>query len=60
MCVDPTENHGRMLISHYMYDTKRADCPVVELRKDSNTVLFNKYYRAIKNLLDNSIKIKVY
>jgi hypothetical protein len=54
MLVDPMEGEGRMLISHYLYATKRADAPVIEVRKSSNPILFEKYYKFVKTLLDDS------
>ena len=50
-CIDANESDGRMRISHYMHSTKRAETPMLELSRISNSVAFNKYWQSINNLL---------
>jgi class 3 adenylate cyclase len=45
---------GRMIISNYLYGTKRSDCPVVRFSARSNPKLFDTYWSSIRGLLRES------
>lgn len=57
MMSDPNEKEGCALISHYLYATKRADTPVIEVYKSSNRILFEKYHQTLNKLLNDSRKL---
>ncbi len=51
VCVDPSTPNGKFFISHYMYETERAETPGISFSKFSNPELFEKYYNSIQQLL---------
>lgn len=55
--VDPTEPHGRALISHYMYGISRSDTPILEISKASNPELFEKCHAMVKSVLSTAKKL---
>jgi hypothetical protein len=57
MLVDPDTPNGKVLVSHYLFTTKRADTPVIEVYKAVNPILFEQYHRVAKKLLASSKKI---
>jgi hypothetical protein len=57
LIVDPTENNGRMHISHYLHNLKRADTPIMEVQKSENPVVFEKYRQFLQDLIDSSKKL---
>jgi hypothetical protein len=54
LLVDPEEINGRAYVSHYIFSSKRADTPILEIHKSSNPVIFEKYFTMVKNLLAQS------
>lgn len=57
LMVDPGESEGRMHVSHYLHDLKRADTPVFEIHESDSPVLFEKYRRFLQELVDTSRKL---
>ena len=50
LIVDGERGHGKMAVSPYLYGINRANCPVVELTKQSNRDLFRRYYQSFQFL----------
>lgn len=46
--VDGQTAHGKMMVSHYMYGIRRAECPVLEFTKSQHPALFRKYLDSMK------------
>jgi hypothetical protein len=57
MCVDIGEDdpspNGRMLVSNYLFATKRADTPVIRFSANSNPTLFSTYWNSVRKLLSS-------
>jgi hypothetical protein len=51
LIVDGKTRAGKMMVSHYMYGVKRADCPVVEFSKQTNHDLYRKYWKSYQDLI---------
>ena len=51
MMVDPEEDNGKLLLSSYIHGIIRADCPVMEIRKNTARVTFNTYLESLKLIL---------
>lgn len=54
MAVDPELESGKILISSYIHGVRRAHCPVMEIRKNSASVTFAKYYESLKLILEHA------
>lgn len=58
MCVDIGEGkpspNGRMVVSNYLFATKRADCPVMRFSAKSNPRLFETYWHSVRAMLRES------
>lgn len=50
LMVDPERPSARMHYSHYLNGLKRADTPVVEISKQDNPMLFEKYLAYVRQL----------
>lgn len=48
---------GRMMVSHYIYGIKRADCPVFEFSKKQNRSLYRRYWQSYEALIKGAKKI---
>jgi hypothetical protein len=48
---------GRMMISHYLYGIKRADCPVLEFGRTDNAQLFMKYFDSLQHYLKGAVRL---
>lgn len=57
LIIDPEKDEGKASVSNYLYGLKRADNPVIEIHKSSNPILFEKYWKSVKRLLETSTKI---
>ena len=57
VCVDPSLNHARMTVSHYMHGVTRANTPVLQFSKSANPALFSKYWVSIDKLLKDAKKL---
>jgi len=56
-CIDGDKVNGRMIISSYLYGTKRAELPHFEISKFEHEVMFETYWKSIKKVLDNSRQV---
>jgi len=54
MCIDPELDSARIIISHYLYATRRADTPYMELGRQENPALFDKWWGSIQKLVANA------
>lgn len=57
LIVDGHTQVGKMMISHYMYGIKRADCPVVEFSRQADKDLYRKYWKSFQALIQNAKRI---
>jgi len=57
VCVDGDEDHGQIFISPYLFATKKAETPGFEFSKNEHPVIFEKYWKSVKGLMDNSKKL---
>ncbi len=57
LIVDGHTQIGKMMISHYMYGIKRADCPVVEFSRQADKDLYRKYWKSFQALIQNAKRI---
>lgn len=48
LIVDGGMRKGQMLVSHYLYGVKRANCPVVKINKQLSPKLFKRYWHSFK------------
>lgn len=55
--VDPNDDNGMAIVSHYLYETKRAETPIFHLDKVTNPILFEKYYAMALSLLKDSTPV---
>lgn len=55
--VDGTCENGKMMVSHYMYGVRRANCPVMEVTRAGQPVLFRKYWESMQLFLEGAHKI---
>ncbi|MDQ6862212.1 MAG: hypothetical protein M3044_00160 [Thermoproteota archaeon] len=51
ICIDATNEEGRMIISNYLPGIEKSSCPVLHFSKISNPVMFNTYLLSINNIL---------
>lgn len=51
MCIDPDSDRARMIVSHYLYETRRADTPYVQLSREENPLLFEKWSHSVEMLI---------
>jgi len=54
MCIDPASNNARMAVSHYMPGVLRADTPVIQFSKISNSDLYEKYWLSLQDLTNSA------
>ena len=57
MMVDPEEDNGKLLLSSYIHGIIRADCPVMEIRKNTARVTFNTYLKSLKMILEEAKEV---
>lgn len=48
--TDGAKRNARMMVSHYIYGERRANCPVIEFDKNNHPKLFKKYWKSLKAL----------
>ena len=48
LVVDPNLSGGKMMISHYLYGIRRAECPVLEFTRANQPNLFGKYMTSLR------------
>lgn len=51
LLVDPQEKGAKMMVSHYIYGIKRADCPVWEFTRNAPEQLYAKYEKSLGDYL---------
>ena len=52
VAVDPMDDRrGRLTVSHLLFGVPRSECPVLQFSKDSNPIMFRKYWHSISELL---------
>ena len=51
LVVDPQREGGKMMVSHYIYGIRRAECPVWEFTRSKQKNLFDKYLVSLKSYL---------
>lgn len=57
MMVDPEEDNGKLLLSSYIHGIIRADCPVMEIRKNTAKVTFNTYLKSLQMILEEAKEV---
>ena len=57
LLTDGKYTHGKMMVSNYLYGLRRADCPVIEIHKQDNYDLYQKYYQSFKAITKNAKKV---
>lgn len=53
-CTDGETDAGKMTVSNYLYDIKRSECPVFQFSRQSHPIMFDTYWKSIKNLISKS------
>jgi hypothetical protein len=48
---------GRMMVSHYLYGVKRADCPVLQFAYPDNPELFRKYRDSLRAYIKDAKRV---
>jgi hypothetical protein len=56
-CIDGNEVNGRMLISPYLYGIKRAEVPHLDISKTEHEIMFETYWKSIREILANSRQV---
>lgn len=56
--IDGETRFGKMMVSNYLYGIKRADCPVIQVSKQSNRSLYRRYFLSYKALVREAKNIK--
>lgn len=54
LCVDKDTPNGKMMISNYMYGIKRSSCPVLQLLKRTNSIMYDTYVSSINQVAKDS------
>lgn len=57
LSVDGSRENGKMMVSPYLYGIRRADCPVLEITRYDQPVLFRKYWESLQLFLDGAKKL---
>jgi class 3 adenylate cyclase len=54
-CIDGDDvEYGQMIVSNYVYETKRSQSPVLQFSRSSNPTMFNTYWNGIKKVISQS------
>jgi hypothetical protein len=56
-CIDVNEVNGRLLISPYLYGIKRAEVPHFDISKAEHEIMFETYWKSIREILANSRQV---
>lgn len=59
MAVDGQTASGKMMISHYIYGESRANCPVIEFTKSTDSPLFKRYWYSLQKLIEGAEPIRI-
>lgn len=57
LVVDGHLDTGKMMVSHYMYNIERAQCPVLEFTKRNNTSLYERYWQSLQSFISEAKKM---
>ena len=55
--VDGNSPNAKMMVSHYLYGLRRAECPVMEIDKHAQPLLFKKYYKSLQLFIADAKKM---
>jgi len=58
LVIDNEMEGAKMMVSHYLYGIKRADCPVLEFTKKDKPQLFKKYWESFQLFVDEAVKLR--
>ena len=57
LVVDGGLEDGKMMLSHYLYGVRRANCPVLEFTKKEKRALFRKYWESVQLFIADAKKL---
>lgn len=57
--IDGNTENGNLNIAPYLYGISRANTPVIQLQQKSNKVLFRKYWKSVKTLVNSKQVTKI-
>lgn len=57
LVVDGATEGGKMMVSHYLYGVRRANCPVLEFTRQDQPPLFRRYWESMQLFLDGAKKL---
>jgi hypothetical protein len=52
--VDPTQPYGKIMVSHYLYGIKRADCPTITVYRQQQPTLFMTYWKSMQMFMQDA------
>ena len=58
LVVDQHLDGAKMMVSHYIYGIRRAECPVLEFTKLKQPALFQKYARSLQLFLQEAKRLQ--
>jgi hypothetical protein len=58
LIVDGESDNGKMMVSPYLYGTRRANCPVFEFARKDQPILFERYLEAYKSFVKGTRKLE--
>lgn len=57
LVIDSDSEQGQMMVSHYIYGIRRADCPVLEFSQAGNSELYKRYHQSLEAFTKNAVQI---
>lgn len=57
LVIDGDTPFGRMMISHYLYGIRRADCPVIEFSRKDHKSLYDRYWKSLQVFIKDANKL---
>lgn len=57
LVVDRQLEGGKMMVSHYLYATRRAECPVWEFRRSTHPKLYEMYHRSLVSFVQHAKRL---
>lgn len=57
LITDGETSLGRMMLSHYIYGIRRADCPVIEFSKAVDKNLYERYWKSLQYYIEGAKKL---
>ncbi len=58
LAVDINAPNGKMMVSHYIYGVRRAECPVLEFSRTSYPALYKKYEDSLRLYVKDARKLQ--